>query len=324
MTPDLRDQSRLQGFRARGCVSPRAQVGRSSRPQLAQVSMSFVDTVMAGRVSAQGLAAVAVGVSLWMPISVFGMGVLMSISPTAFHTYSAGKHDEIGQQVRQGLWLAVVVGLVSLAAVRSCSPLVRWLEIDPEIVPTTTGFLDAISWGVPGLSAFIVLRGFSEAVSKTRPMLAISILGLLANIAGNYVFIHGEFGLSRLGAVGCWRGFGALVMWIIPREPGGLDPVRSILPPFRTVQPLRTARPAAALGAGEAGGADRSVRVYGMQHVCHRVAIHGPTGSSYSGRPSDSAKRGVGHVHGAAGDFGRDLSPRGTGNGATRRERRPP
>src|SRR5213082_2874023 len=83
--------------------------------QLAQVSMSFVDTVMAGRLSAQDLAAVAVGVSLWMPVSVFGMGVLMSVSPTVAHGYGAGRHGEIGEQVRQGLWLGLAVGLASFA-----------------------------------------------------------------------------------------------------------------------------------------------------------------------------------------------------------------
>jgi len=214
MTPDRSDQLRLRRI-GREALALLALGGPIIASQLAQVSMSFVDTVMAGRVSAQGLAAVAVGVSLWMPVSVFGMGVLLSVSPTVSHLFGAEKYDEIGRQVRQGLWLATVVGLVSLVAVRSCSPLLRWLEVDEEIVPTTTGFLDAISWGVPGLSVFIVLRGFSEAVSKTRPMLAISILGLLANIAGNYVFIHGEFGMPRLGAIGCGVA-SALVMWIMP------------------------------------------------------------------------------------------------------------
>jgi MATE family multidrug resistance protein len=210
--PTIASRSRQIGQEARALL---ALGGPIIAAQLAQVSMSFVDTVMAGRLSAQDLAAVAVGVSLWMPISVFGMGVLMSVSPTVAHGYGAGRHGEIGQQVRQGLWLGLAVGLASLAAVRSCSPLLRWLEIDKAIVPTTTGFLEAISWGLPGLSAFIVLRGFSEAISKTRPVLAISVVGLLANIAGNYIFIYGKLGMPRLGAIGCGVA-SALVMWVMP------------------------------------------------------------------------------------------------------------
>lgn len=183
--------------------------------QLAQVSMGCVDTVMAGRLSAEDLAAVAVGSSLWMPICVLGIGILVSVSPTVAQSYGAGEIDAIGGHVRQGLWLSQLVGIASFLAVRGCVPILSWLEIDPAIVPTASRFLDAISWGVPAISAFTALRSFSEAVSRTRPVMVISILGLAANIAGNFIFMHGKFGMPRLGAVGCGVA-SALVMWIMP------------------------------------------------------------------------------------------------------------
>lgn len=191
--------------------------------QLAQISMNFVDTVMAGHLSPRDLAAVAVGGSLWMPIVVFGMGVLMSVSPTVAHAYGAGRFGAIGGHVRQGLWLSQAVGLVSFVAVRSCSPLLRRMHVDPEIVPTAAGFLDAISWGLPASSAFTVLRGYSEAVSKTRPVMVISLVGLAANIVGNLIFMHGRLGMPRLGAIGTgvasavvmWTMLISLVFWIL-------------------------------------------------------------------------------------------------------------
>jgi MATE family multidrug resistance protein len=191
--------------------------------QLVQMAMSFVDTVMAGHLSPRDLAAVAVGVSLWVPIIVFGMGVLMSISPTVAQDFGAGRLGSIGGHVRQGLWLSQAVAIVLFIAVRSCSPILRWMQIDPAIVPTAAGFLNAISWGIPASCAFTVLRGYSEAVSKTRPVLAISLVGLVANIAGNFVFMHGRLGMPRLGAVGTgvasacvlWTMLLSLVIWIL-------------------------------------------------------------------------------------------------------------
>jgi MATE family multidrug resistance protein len=180
--------------------------------QLSQIAMSFVDTVMAGHLSPRDLAAVAVGVSLWVPIVVFGMGVLMSVSPTVAHDYGAGRFGDIGGHVRQGLWLSQAVAIVLFVAVRSCSPVLRWMQIDQAIVPTAAGFLDAISWGIPASCAFTVLRGYSEAVGKTRPVLAISLIGLAANIAGNSVFMHGRLGMPRLGAVGTGVA-SACVLW---------------------------------------------------------------------------------------------------------------
>jgi MATE family multidrug resistance protein len=181
--------------------------------QLAQISMSFVDTVMAGHLNPVGLAAVAVGGSLWMPIFVFGMGILMSVSPMVAQSFGAGRFDEIGGHVRQGLWLSLGVGLAAFFAVRSCSPALRLMEVDPAIIPIASGFLNAISWGLPAASAYLVLRGYSEAVSKTRPMMVVSLVGLATNIAGNSILMHGRFGMPRLGAVGTGVA-SALVMWI--------------------------------------------------------------------------------------------------------------
>lgn len=181
--------------------------------QLAQMSLHFVDTVMAGQLSAQDLAAVAVGGNLWMPIFVFGMGLLMSVSPTVAHCFGAGQTVEIGGHVRQGLWLSLAVAAWTFVLMRNAHPLLEWMQVDEQIIPTAIGFLRAVSWGLPAACAYTVLRGFSDAVSRTRPVLLISLLGLPANIAGNYVFMYGHLGMPRMGAVGCGVST-ALVLWL--------------------------------------------------------------------------------------------------------------
>jgi MATE family multidrug resistance protein len=182
--------------------------------QLAQMSMGFVDTVMAGRLSASDLAAVAVGNSIWITALLFGWGLLLSVSPTVAHAYGAGETHAIGSPVRQGLWLSLAISVCTFVAVRSAAPILHWLKVDEAIVPTAVGFLDAISWGLPATYAFTVLRGFSEAVGKPRPIMAISLVGLAANIAGNSIFMYGRLGMPRLGAVGCGVA-SAITMWIM-------------------------------------------------------------------------------------------------------------
>ena len=51
--------------------------------QLSQTAMGFVDTVMAGRVGAVDLAAVAVGSSLFFPVYLFLIGLLCAATPLA-------------------------------------------------------------------------------------------------------------------------------------------------------------------------------------------------------------------------------------------------
>ncbi|MBS0266843.1 MAG: MATE family efflux transporter [Planctomycetes bacterium] len=182
--------------------------------QLGQMMMGFVDTLMAGWLSAGDLAAVAVGNNAWMTIMIFGWGLLMSVSPTVAHEYGAGETSTIGRHLRQGLWLSLGVGICGISAAQHALPIFTWLQIDPSIIETSNGFLRAISWGLPASCAYMSLRGFSEGVGKTRPMMVMSLIGLVTNAFGNWVFMYGKFGFARLGAVGCGVA-SAITMWVM-------------------------------------------------------------------------------------------------------------
>ena len=73
---------------------------------VAQTSMGFVDTVMAGGYSATDMAAVAIGTSIWLPAILFGHGLLLALSPVIAQLHGSGRRDRIAHHVRQGFWLA--------------------------------------------------------------------------------------------------------------------------------------------------------------------------------------------------------------------------
>src|SRR5262245_17161457 len=156
--------------------------------QLAFISMGFVDAVMAGRLSARDLAAVAVGANILWPVSYAFAAVLIAVSPTVSHLYGAGAREKIGHSVRQGLWLSLAMSAGAFVSLRNIPPLLHLAGISPELIPTTTGFLRAVSWGVPGLCIFQVLRSYSEGISLTRPVMYTSIIALVMNVAGDYIF----------------------------------------------------------------------------------------------------------------------------------------
>ncbi len=182
--------------------------------QLASIGMGVTDTVMAGNLSPLALAAVAVGGSLWMLVALFVIGLMMAVTAFVSHLFGAGKNEEIGRFVRQASWFGQILACFCFLVIRNADPVLYFLEVDPEIVPVTLGYVDAISWGLPALCALTVLRYFSDGVSRTRPILLISFLGLAVNVGANYVFIYGRLGLPAMGAVGCgWAS--ALVTWMM-------------------------------------------------------------------------------------------------------------
>ena len=93
---------------------------------LAIAGMQFADAVMAGRLGAEALAAVAVGGSVWFLGFTVMLGLMMSISPIAARHFGAGNPSLIGQYTRQGLWLSAALGLTIFT--------LSQLYVEPETV----------------------------------------------------------------------------------------------------------------------------------------------------------------------------------------------
>ena len=83
---------------------------------LSIAGMQAADTIMAGRLGASALAAVAVGGSLWFFAFAFCMGVLMAISPIAARHSGAGNPELIGRYTRQGIYLAILFAIPVIIA----------------------------------------------------------------------------------------------------------------------------------------------------------------------------------------------------------------
>ena len=171
--------------------------------QLAHTAMGFVDTVMAGRVSPQDLAAVALGNSIWVPVFLLMTGVLLATTPKVAQHFGAGRQAEIGALVRQALWLSLAVGLAAAALLWNAEIVLRLMDVEPGLIAPTMGYLQAVACGFPAVALYHVLRCFSDGLSHTRPSMVLGLLGLLLNIPANYVFIYGKFGLPAMGGVGC-------------------------------------------------------------------------------------------------------------------------
>lgn len=182
---------------------------------LAIAGMGFADAVMAGRLGADALAAVAVGGSVWFFGFAFCMGLLMAISPIAARHYGAGNTELIGRYTRQGMYLGVGFGIVFIVlAYQFVAPLLETIGIDVGFRELTIGYVHAIILGAPAMFVFLALRFTIEGIGMTRPIMYTSIFSLVCNVFLNYVLMYGHFGAPALGAVGCGLA-SAITMWLI-------------------------------------------------------------------------------------------------------------
>ena len=182
---------------------------------LAVAGMQFADAVMAGRLGADALAAVAVGGSVWFLGFSLCLGLLMAISPIAARHFGAGNYDLIGRYTRQGVYLGISYGVILiLIAQFAIAPMLALIGIDPEFRDLTVGYVLAIMFGGPGIFVFLALRFTTEGVGHTRPIMFTSLFALSCNVLLNYILMFGKFGAPALGVVGCGAA-SAITMWLV-------------------------------------------------------------------------------------------------------------
>ncbi|MCR5562718.1 MAG: MATE family efflux transporter [Desulfovibrio sp.] len=171
--------------------------------QLTQIGMNFVDTVMAGRYSAEALAAVAVASAIWTPITLFAVGTLLVLSAMSAQLIGARRHYSAVHLLRQGVLISMALALVLWTVLYAVSHHMAAFGLDESLARISGEYMRSLLPGIPAFLLFINLRSYLEGYSMTRPAMLISLAALALNVPCNYAFIYGRFGMPELGAAGC-------------------------------------------------------------------------------------------------------------------------
>jgi len=173
--------------------------------QLAGVRMGAVDTLFAGRLGPESLAAIAVGVNLNAVVFVFSMGLLMACSPIIAQLRGRGALvGEIGRFMREARAFSLLVGLSWFALLNVLAgPVVQRLHLGAMTADIAIRFLHALSFSAFGFALWFVQRFCAEGGGDTRPVFLSGLVGLACNAVLDWLLVFGHFGLPALGAMGC-------------------------------------------------------------------------------------------------------------------------
>ncbi|KAA8999820.1 MATE family efflux transporter [Paenibacillus spiritus] len=183
--------------------------------QIALSLIAFFDTNMSGRYGTDDLAGVAIGTSLWVPIQTGLSGILMGITPIVSHLLGSGRKNEVASKVMQGIWLSLLVSVLVIAAGSLLlSPVLNFMNLEPEVERIARRFLIAIGCGIIPLFGYTVLRSCIDALGQTRISMFITLIALPINVGLNVLLIFGKFGFPELGGAGAGVA-SAITYWII-------------------------------------------------------------------------------------------------------------
>ncbi|MBP6563923.1 MAG: hypothetical protein KA214_10650, partial [Neisseriaceae bacterium] len=134
--------------------------------QLLQLGMGTADIAITGHFDTKVQAAVALGVSVWNPILLFAVGILMSLAIFSAHHYGAGQTEKIPTVFHAGLRMVAVLTVVAMTLMWCSEGIFRFFEVDESLVAPAVRYLRALSIGVPAIFLFSSLRSVSEGVAR--------------------------------------------------------------------------------------------------------------------------------------------------------------
>ena len=170
--------------------------------QVAVVGMTVTDIYMAGQVSADDLAAVQLGGSVWAAINLIVIGIMIGNSPLIGNYWGAGKSHLVRFQFQQALWLALPMGILANGAILGGIYMLAQLDIPAEVFDIGRRYL--LPFLITGLMfpAFFAFRSTFEGIGDTRPVMVFNGAAFLLNIVLDYALVLGHFGLPAMGGEG--------------------------------------------------------------------------------------------------------------------------
>ena len=161
-----------------------------------------IDTIMAGHLGAEHLAAMALGIASMISVFMGLTGILQGLSPIAGHHFGAKRFHMIGYELTQCIWLAVILSVVGILILGQTEFWTSLAQVQGPVKEMATTYLSVCVMGLPAAllgRAFIALNA---AVSRPKITMYVSLGMLILKAPLNGLFMYGWLGCPAFGGAG--------------------------------------------------------------------------------------------------------------------------
>lgn len=167
-----------------------------------QMTMGLVAIIAVGRVSAEAIGAVGVGVSIFSWFMIAGIGLLSGLDYLISHAYGAGNKEDSAAWFKHGAILSLLMTFPLNGALILISYHLNWFGINPSLLESTGSFLRTLSFSLFPIFLFTACRQYLQALSMAKPAMYILIGANVVNAVAQYVLVLGKWGSPAFGAPG--------------------------------------------------------------------------------------------------------------------------
>lgn len=171
--------------------------------QLAIMAFGVTDTIVAGRYSADALAALSVASALFVSVYVSLMGVLQALLPIWAEQHGRGETAAIGASFRQSLYLALGFTLLGMVILVFPDPILNWTEVPESMQGDVRTYLIIVGWALPSAMFFRLYTTLNQALGRPQLVTWLQVGALVLKVPLSIWFTFGGWDLEPQGAAGC-------------------------------------------------------------------------------------------------------------------------
>lgn len=167
-----------------------------------QSVMTFADALMVEHLGPQAIAASATGGLNAFLFMILPMGTVFIVQSFVSQLVGANDRDATPRFAYYGLLIAVIAGLVALAAIPALDPILAYADFSDAVRGQMSSYMELRLYSVAGVVAVEVLANWYGGLGNTWMALVASVISMCSDLFLNWVLIYGNLGAPAMGVDG--------------------------------------------------------------------------------------------------------------------------
>ncbi|WP_051295887.1 MATE family efflux transporter [Eisenibacter elegans] len=170
--------------------------------QLGIIIIAVTDNAMVGQLGEEYLAAAGIANSVYMLITILGIGLTNVIAPLTAAAQSKKSGGDLHDLLTNTLWISLLMGVAIAVILAVLAWNFTWFQQTAEVSRLAVPYLMALGISAVPMCVFLGGKSFSEGLSIAKPATYIVYVSVVLNVVFNWLLIFGNLGFPALGLVG--------------------------------------------------------------------------------------------------------------------------
>jgi MATE family multidrug resistance protein len=168
--------------------------------QLGQMLIVAGDVYIATMYSTKSVAAIGVAGGIINPVFLFGIGLMMGVSPSL--AVMRGEGGDEKKSLTSIIVYSAVTGLILTFVMLIINEFVDIFGIKEELIPSIKQYISIVAWSFPFAIIFQGMKEYLQSFEKVFLPNLLAISAVVINLGLNYVLVFGTEGIPAMGEVG--------------------------------------------------------------------------------------------------------------------------